>query len=148
MHIEKNICDSLLGTLLNISGKTKDTLKARQDLCVMGIRKDLHLQQNGTFTSMPHANYTLSKAEKTAFLDWLKGVKFPNGYASNISQCVNVKEGKILGMKSHDCHVFLQYLLPVVIRPYLSAEIHTTMTEFSFFCKELFARTLKLDVLS
>jgi hypothetical protein len=148
MHIEKNIRDSLLGTLLNISGKTKDTLKARRDLCVMGIRKDLHLQQNGTFTLMPHANYTLSKAEKTAFLDWLKGMKFPDGYASNISQCVNVKEGKILGMKSHNCHVFLQYLLPVAIRPYLSAEIRTTVTEFSFFCKELCARTLKLDVLS
>jgi hypothetical protein len=148
MHIEKNIRDSLLGTLLNISGKTKDTLKARRDLCVMGIRKDLHLQQNGTFTSMPHANYTLSKAEKTAFLDWLKGMKFLDGYASNISQCVNVKEGKILGMKSHNCHVFLQYLLPVAIRPYLSAEIRTTVTEFSFFCKELCARTLKLDVLS
>jgi hypothetical protein len=51
-------------------------------------------------------------------------------------------------MKSHDCHVFLQYLLPVAIRPYLLAEIRTTVTEFSFFCKELCARTLKLDVLS
>ena len=27
MHIEKNICDSIIGTLLNIEGKTKDTLK-------------------------------------------------------------------------------------------------------------------------
>ena len=27
MHVEKNVCDSLLGTLLNIKGKTKDGLK-------------------------------------------------------------------------------------------------------------------------
>ncbi|KAJ8635174.1 hypothetical protein MRB53_009441 [Persea americana] len=27
MHIEKNICDSIVGTLLNIEGKTKDILK-------------------------------------------------------------------------------------------------------------------------
>ena len=81
----------------------------------------------------------LSKAEKTTFLDWLKGVKFPYEYASNISRCVNVKEGKIWGMKSHDCHVFLEYLLPVAIRPYLSTKICTTVTEFSFFCKELCA---------
>jgi hypothetical protein len=67
MHIEKNICDSVLGTLLNIDVKTKDTFKARQDLCVVGIQKDLHLQPNGTSTSMPHANFTLSKAEKTSF---------------------------------------------------------------------------------
>ena len=89
MHIEKNICDNLLSTLLNINGKTKDTLNARHDLYVMGICKDLYLQQNGLFTSMPHANYTLSKAEKTAFLDWLKGVKFPDGYISYICQCVS-----------------------------------------------------------
>lgn len=28
MHIEKNICDSILGTILDISGKTKDNLNA------------------------------------------------------------------------------------------------------------------------
>ena len=28
MHIEKNICDSILGTLMNIPGKTKDTANA------------------------------------------------------------------------------------------------------------------------
>jgi hypothetical protein len=32
MHIEKNICDNLLGTFLNIEGKTKDTLNSRLDL--------------------------------------------------------------------------------------------------------------------
>jgi hypothetical protein len=59
MYIEKNICDSLLGKLLNIDGKSKDSLKAQHDLFVMGIHKDLHLQQSGTFISMPHANYIL-----------------------------------------------------------------------------------------
>uniref|UniRef100_A0A2N9GAQ5 Transposase-associated domain-containing protein n=1 Tax=Fagus sylvatica TaxID=28930 RepID=A0A2N9GAQ5_FAGSY len=80
------------GTLLNIDGKTKDSAKARKDLCHMGIRKELHLQTNGTSTSMPHAKYTLSKAEKTKFFDWLKCVKFPDGYASNISRCVNTQK--------------------------------------------------------
>jgi hypothetical protein len=28
MHIEKNICESILGTLMNIDGKTKDIVKA------------------------------------------------------------------------------------------------------------------------
>jgi len=32
MHIEKNICDNLLGTLLNLEGKSKYNLKAHQDL--------------------------------------------------------------------------------------------------------------------
>jgi len=32
MHIEKNICDNILGTLLQIEGKSKDTHNARLDL--------------------------------------------------------------------------------------------------------------------
>ncbi|XP_021750185.1 uncharacterized protein LOC110715784 isoform X2 [Chenopodium quinoa] len=31
MHIEKNVCDSLINTLLNVKGKTKDGAKARDD---------------------------------------------------------------------------------------------------------------------
>ena len=38
MHVEKNICDSVIGMLLNIQGKTKDGLNTRQDLVEMGIR--------------------------------------------------------------------------------------------------------------
>ncbi|WMV18929.1 hypothetical protein MTR67_012314 [Solanum verrucosum] len=32
MHIEKNICDNILGTILNVKGKTKDTLNSQLDL--------------------------------------------------------------------------------------------------------------------
>ena len=42
MHIEKNICESILGTVMNIPRKTKDNLKSRLDLVEMGIRKCLH----------------------------------------------------------------------------------------------------------
>ena len=41
MHVEKNVCDSLIGTLLNIKGKTKDTKKSREDMVVMGIQQEL-----------------------------------------------------------------------------------------------------------
>ena len=37
MHVEKNVCDSLIGTLLNIKGKTKDGLECHHDLVDMGI---------------------------------------------------------------------------------------------------------------
>ena len=41
MHIEKNICESLIGTLLDIPGKTKDGVASRLDLIEMGIRNEL-----------------------------------------------------------------------------------------------------------
>jgi hypothetical protein len=64
MHIEKNICDSVLGTLMNIDGKTTDTYKSRLDLHEMGIRKELHLQGNCAKAKMPLAKYTLTRDQK------------------------------------------------------------------------------------
>ena len=85
MHIEKNVCDNLLGTLLNIEGKTKDTTNARLDLQDLNIRKDLHLQRQGTKLVKPHVAYTLTTSEKLDFCKFLKSVKFPDGFVSNIS---------------------------------------------------------------
>jgi hypothetical protein len=61
MHIEKNICDSVLGTLMNIDGKTKDTYKSRLDLHEMCIHKEFHLQGNCAKAKIPLAKYTLTK---------------------------------------------------------------------------------------
>ena len=47
MHIEKNICEALIGTILNILGKTKDTAKARLDLKDLGIKKELQFRDDG-----------------------------------------------------------------------------------------------------
>src|SRR5579859_2949618 len=65
MHVVKNVCESLLGILLDIAGKTKDTLKARMDLQDMELRKELHPQELHTRKKyLPPACYTLSKKEK------------------------------------------------------------------------------------
>ena len=48
MHIEKNICDSVMGTVLDIDKKSKDSLNARLDLKMMGIRKELHPEDGKT----------------------------------------------------------------------------------------------------
>jgi hypothetical protein len=42
MHITKNVTKSLFGTLLNMSDRTKDGPKARNDVKLLGIKKDLH----------------------------------------------------------------------------------------------------------
>ena len=40
-HVEKNVCDNLIGTLLNINVKTKDDRNAHLDLIEMNIRGEL-----------------------------------------------------------------------------------------------------------
>ncbi|XP_035546566.1 uncharacterized protein LOC109010822 [Juglans regia] len=148
MHIEKNICDNIFGTLLNIPGKTKDNINSRRDLELLGLRNELHLKVEGQKITMPHALYTLHGDERKTFCSWMTNVKFPDGFASNISRCVSVHDCKISGLKSHDCHVFLQRLLPIAVGGYLRSDIALALTELSTFFKELCARTLDINRLS
>ncbi|XP_014629693.2 uncharacterized protein [Glycine max] len=52
MHVEKNMCDGLIGTLLNIMGKTKDGLKCHQDLVHLVIRDQLHPVSRGYYSNI------------------------------------------------------------------------------------------------
>ena len=68
MHIEKNVVDNIIDTLLNLDRKTKDNLKARQDLKDIDIRSELHLEKVGNDqTRMPHACYHMNASEKDGF---------------------------------------------------------------------------------
>lgn len=68
MHVEKNICESIVGTLLDIKGKSKDGLNTQKDLVEMGIRLDLHPEQRRARMYLPPTPHTLSKVEKKFFL--------------------------------------------------------------------------------
>ncbi|XP_042950146.1 uncharacterized protein LOC122282038 [Carya illinoinensis] len=148
MHIEKNICDNIFGTLLNIPGKTKDNINARRDLEILGMRKELHLRHAGEKFTLPPAMYTLHGDERNKFGEWLAEVKFPDGFASNIARCVSVRDCKISGFKSHDCHVFLQRLLPIAVGGFLRPDIALALTELSSFFKKLCSRTFDITHLS
>jgi hypothetical protein len=116
MHIEKNICESIIGTLLNVKGKSKDGLKSRMDLKDMKIRNELYLEMRRTRFYLPAAPHTLTKTEKKIFCKRVAHLKLPDGYGSNIGNCISLEECKIMGLKSHDCHVLLQQLLSVGLR--------------------------------
>ena len=61
MHIEKNVCENIYGTLLGLEGKSKDNLQARQDLQEMEIRSELHPQIRASNKFyLPPAAYTLN----------------------------------------------------------------------------------------
>jgi hypothetical protein len=110
-HIEKNICESILCTLLQIPSKLKDHEKARLDLQHMGIREDQHpLIKNGKY-SLPPALYYLGNDENKYLCKFLEGVKMPDGYTSCFKRLVDVKGCKVFGGKTLDCHVIFQKLL-------------------------------------
>ncbi|XP_062103806.1 uncharacterized protein LOC133814920 [Humulus lupulus] len=131
-----------VGTIFSIDGKSKDAEKARLDLQDLNIRKQLHMKKKGNKWFKPVACYTLSAKERQEFCTFIKSVKFPDGYVANISRNVNMKDGKLFGLKSHDCHILLQRLLPIGLRPYLKKKVMDAIVELSLFFKKLCARTL------
>ncbi|WMV54811.1 hypothetical protein MTR67_048196 [Solanum verrucosum] len=147
MHIEKNIYDNILGTILNVKGKTKDTINSRLDLEVIDIKKELHPIKKGDKYELPTACYTLSPEEKHKFFNFLKNLKVPDGFSSNISQCVNLKDRKLSRLKSHDYHVILQHLLPLAIRGMLCKSVLEPLIELSIFFNMLGAKCLRVDEL-
>jgi hypothetical protein len=84
MHIEKNVCESLLRALLNTDGKTRDHGHARVDLKKMGIRLELWLDDSVKGMELPTSCIILSKHEKKEFCGCLKIVKVPSSYSTNV----------------------------------------------------------------
>ena len=73
-----------------------------------------------------------------------KSVKSPNGYSSNISNNVQVNERKIVGLKTHDCHVLLHQLLPVAMRNNLNPELAKVLIEFYGFFNQLCSEVIDI----
>jgi hypothetical protein len=145
MHIEKNVCDNIINTLLGIDGKSKDNLNSCLDLQLLGIRKDLHPIKVGEKYFLPPAPYTMSPDEKEMFCEVLKGVKFPDGYASNIHNNVRVNEKKLVGLKSHDNHILLQHLLPLAIRRILPERVCAALIRVSNFFKQIYSPVIRIS---
>ncbi|XP_068487048.1 uncharacterized protein [Phaseolus vulgaris] len=139
MHIEKNVCDNVLYTLLNDPKKSKDNLKARKVLKEMGIRNELWPDERGRFRP---SVFSLSKPKKKTFLQTLKDVKMPDGYSSNISRCIDLKAGKIFGLKSHDCHILMEHLLPIALRNVLPNNVTAVIVELCSFFRQLCGKSL------
>ena len=142
MHIKKNVCDSIIGTMLNDKAKSKDGLKSRKDLKVMKIRSALHPQKRRNGHFLPAAPYTLSKVEKKLFCQRIADLKLPDGYGSNIAKCVDIKECKIMGLKSHDCHMLIQQIMPVALRGLLPKGPRIAIFRLCVFFKEICKTTI------
>jgi len=93
---------------------------------------------------VPH--FALNKDQKKALCDWIKKLKFPDGYASNLARCVHVEVDKLHGLKSHDYHIIIERLLPVALRELLPTNIWKEITEISQFFGIFVLPALKLMI--
>lgn len=137
MHIEKNVTDTIIGSLLGIVGKNKDSLAARLDCVKLDIKDNLHPRREGNRMVWNGTILSLTPEEKTLICEVLESAKPPDGFSSNVSRCVRVAEKKLVGLKSHDCHVIMQYLLPLAIRRVLPRKVVRLLLELSGFFRNL-----------
>jgi len=140
-------CDRML---LNIQGNMKNSLNTRQDLAEMGIQVQLHPRSNGKKIYLPPACHTLSRKEKISFCQCLCRVKDPQGYSSNIKSLVQLKDLKLVGLESHNCHVLMQQLLAMSTQDILPNKARLAITRLCFFFSAICNKVLdpvKLDEL-
>ncbi|XP_074356399.1 uncharacterized protein LOC141696112 [Apium graveolens] len=105
--------------------RTKDNIVSHLDMIDMGVTTDLAPEIGEKRTYLPPSSFTLSKKEKKTMLTSLSNMKLPHGHASNIRNCVSLIDMKLYGLKSHDCHILLQQLLPICIRSVLPKNVRS-----------------------
>ena len=75
----------------------------------------------------------------------MKSVKFPDGFAANLRKNIVDRNSKVVGLKSHDCHVIMQRILPIAIRLFMEKYIVETITELSNFFQLICSRKLNVN---
>jgi len=105
----------------------------------------MELVCDGSRAAKPRASFMLEKNAQILAYKWLNSLRFPDGHASNISRLVNMEECRLYGMKSHDCHVFMQTLIPLAFHDLLPKGIWDALTEISNFFRDLCSSKLNVD---
>jgi hypothetical protein len=93
------------------------------------------------------APYTMDKKQKLAFYDFLRSVKFLDGYASNLATCITTDGCNLQELKMHDFHIILQQILPIALWGIMDNDMYIAIAELGNFFQQLCAKTLKLNVL-
>jgi hypothetical protein len=107
------------------------------------------------------------EATTQAFLDMMDSAQKPLHDATTVSQLDAIgrlmglksdlnmsREGfdkmlttqRVHGMKSHDFHIWLERLLPAMVRGFLPEHIWQVLAELSYFFRQLYAKELSLTV--
>ena len=77
--------------------------------------------------------------------EWIKRLKFPDDYASNLSRCIDAQGEKLYGLKSHDYHIIMERLLPVALRELLPTNVWKAITEISQFFRDLCSSRVEVN---
>ena len=144
MHIgKKNVFDNVFNTMMDV--KVKPKILERCSQIYMNIAEDQNL--NFWIWAMIEllnlrlsTNSTFIKNE--LYANRLSNLNLPNTYVSNLSRCIDIREGKLFRMKSHNCHVFLECLLSITFNV-LPDQVWSHFIGFIQFFQDIYSITLR-----
>jgi hypothetical protein len=128
MHIEKNVCENMIKFIFGL----KDIVKVRHDMEVCGIQEHIWLkwdpQRLGKIFKLV-ATYVLEQEELQTFMNRLTSLKVPTNYCGSLGK--HIMDKKLGLMKSHDWHVLMQQLIPLVLRGLMDAHVCLSLMRLS-----------------
>ncbi|CAH9061011.1 unnamed protein product [Cuscuta europaea] len=143
MHTEKNMVDNIFNTVMDFKGKTKDGLASQKDMTIWCDRPELSVDLEYKGNNIPKAVYKVTEAQKESILQWLVSLKFPDGYCSNLSRCVDMdKLATTSSIKTHNAHVIMQRLLPIALKEMLPEHVWSCITEISLLFQSICSSVL------
>jgi hypothetical protein len=147
MNTEKNIAEALFCTLMD-TDKYKDNPKARVDIATLCDRPNLEMRppEGPKKWRRPKADYVLSIEQRREVLKWMETLRFPDGYAHNVKRGVNLTIMRVNVMKSHEYHVWIEQLLPTIVRGIVPENIWQVLAELSYFFRHLCAKKISQTV--
>nr|GEW27228.1 hypothetical protein [Tanacetum cinerariifolium] len=133
---------------------TKDKFNLRfvvlwtvNDYPALGVKLELFAMKEEDKTTLPPAGYTLTNAEKEIFCETLYNIRVPQGYCSNFSSLVSLRDTKLIGLKSHDYHMLIQDFLPITIRSIMHKPTRYAIIRFCLFFKSRCSKEIRLQEL-
>jgi hypothetical protein len=90
----------------------------------------------------------LARKHRREVLEWMQTLMFPDGYAANLRRGVNLSTLQVNGMKSHDYHIWIEWLLLVMVRGYVPEHVWLALAELSYFFRQLCAKELSQTMIN
>jgi hypothetical protein len=65
----------------------------------------------------------------------------------NRKRAINVSTSKLNGLKSHDYHIIIERLMPVMLRGYFNADLWKIFIELSYFYRQICAKQISKAIM-
>jgi hypothetical protein len=72
---------------------------------------------------------------------------YSDGYAVNLSRGVNLETLRVNGMKSNDYHIWIEWILPAMVRGYVPKHVWLVLAKLSYFFCRLCAKELSKSII-